>query len=135
MKKLSIIIIVAMLATAISCKKDEVKPVASFTVNADSINAVSIILTRTNGVANSLICTNTSINAEKYVWVSSRKGTRDTTTSTSTKTYEYYNWGGACPTTFSLTDTITLIAIKGSDISSTSKVVRIKPTCSDIVIF
>lgn len=129
MKKLVTILLVAIFAATISCNKDEETPtpVASFTINTDSIYAQLVLVPlRTTTTANSLICTNTSMNADKYVWSSSLKGTNDTTTSNANKVYTYTNWD--CEI-WGLRDTITLTAIKGTVSSSTSKIIKIHGVC------
>jgi hypothetical protein len=131
MKKVTLMILVAMIATAISCKKDEVaKPVASFTTSVDSVEVVYYcVACKVTSKADSIVLTNNSTDADSYVWVMPN-GTRISTTSNTPKTvkfnyYEGYNasiyndcvWRDA---------TITLKAFKGTDSSSVSKTFKLR---------
>ena len=128
MKKLITILLVAIFAATISCNKDEETPtpVASFSINTDSIYVGSELPSRISAVANSLICTNTSVNADKYVWSSSLNGTNDTTTSKANKIFTYRVSGCA---SWSIRDTVSLTAIKGNKSSTTFKIIKIQGSC------
>jgi hypothetical protein len=137
MKKITLMIFVAMLATAISCKKEEIaKPVASFTTSVDSVYAVYLgpLFARTTAPADAVVCTNNSTNADTYVWHSTLNNTRDTVLNKNNKTFEYLNRYSCVM--WSYRDTITLTAIKGTDKSTFSKIIfvdGIRPIlCSSI---
>jgi hypothetical protein len=134
MKKITLMILVAMIATAISCKKEEAeiaeKPVASFTTSVDSVEVVYYCITcKVTSKADSIVLTNNSTDADRYVWVMPN-GRSTSTTSKAPKTvrfnyYEGYNasiyndcvWRDA---------TITLKAFKGTDSSSVSRTFKLR---------
>jgi hypothetical protein len=134
MKKVTLMILVAMIATAISCKKDEVaKPVASFTTSVDSVYAIYpiLVVTRTSALASSVICANNSTNADTYVWHSTLNNTRDTVSNMNSKTFQYF-YKYSCGL-WSLRDTITLTAIKGTEKSAYSKIIIVNGLCESRV--
>ena len=130
MKKLTFMILVAMIATAISCKKDEVKPVASFTTSVDSVYLnYDCITCKVSATADSIVLTNNSTNADSYVWVMPN-GTRISTTSKSSTTIRFNYYDGYDAATYNdclwKDATITLKAFKGTDSSSVSKVIKLR---------
>jgi hypothetical protein len=131
MKKITLMILVAMIATAISCKKDEVaKPIASFTTSVDSVYANYLVLAvaRTTATAGAVVCTNNSTNADTYIWHSTLNNTRDTVSNKNNKIFEYY-YKYSCGA-WDLRDTITLTAIKGTDKSTSSKIIIVDGICA-----
>ena len=123
-------IFIAMLATAISCKKDEVaKPVASFTTSVDSVYSVYLgpVSARTNAIAGAVVCTNNSTNADSYVWHSTLNNSTDSVSNKNSKTFEYINMY-SCGI-WDLRDTITLTAIKGTEKSTFIKIILVSGVC------
>jgi hypothetical protein len=131
MKKVTLMILVAMIAIAISCKKEEIaKPVASFTTSVDSVYANYLVLAvaKTSAIADAVVCTNNSTNADTYVWYSTLNNTRDTVSNMNSKTFQYF-YKYSCGV-WDLRDTITLTAIKGTEKSSYSKIIIVDGLCA-----